>query len=182
MVQKPTGEALAAEAKALKEVGQALAELEGMNLSELRDRYLELFGEVAKSKNLPFLRKKLAFRIQERVEGGLSPRALAQIEALAPEDLPVKRAREKREARARKVPASVAPPEKARDLRLPRTGTLLVREHEGFTHEVEVLEAGFQYRGRSYKSLSALAKEITGTAWNGFLFFGLMSRKVSRGR
>lgn len=177
MSGKQTGEALAAEAKALREVGQALAGLENMGLAQLRERYLALFGEAARSKNLPFLRKKLAFRIQERVEGGLSPFARQRLTELAPEALPVKPARE-----VRRVPKSAPAPEsKARDPRLPEAGTVLVREHGGFDHEVEVLEDGFRYRGRTYRSLSAIAREITGTAWNGFLFFGLKAGKVSHG-
>jgi len=48
-----------------------------------------------------------------------------------------------------------------------------MREHKGYTHEVEVLDKGFHYRGRTYRSLSAIAKEIAGTPWNGFAFFGL---------
>lgn len=178
MSRNQTGEALAAEAKALREVGQALVALEAMGLAQLRERYQALFGETARSKNLPYLRKKLAFRIQERVEGGLSPFARQRLAELAPEVLPTKPGRQ-----VRRVPTPTPAPQfKARDPRLPEVGTALVREHGGFDHEVEVLEDGFRYRGRTYRSLSAIAREITGTAWNGFLFFGLKAGKVSHGR
>lgn len=177
MLQKQKGEALAAEAKAMREVAKELAELDGMNLSELRVRHLELFGEEAKSKNLPFLRKKLAFRIQERVEGGLSLWAQMRVVELGPEDLPKGRSRERKEKVQKIKKTSSLPVSKDRDSRLPEVGTVLMREHGGFAHEVEVLGSGFSYRGRTYQSLSTLAKEITGTAWNGFLFFGLISRK-----
>lgn len=66
----------------------------------------------------------------------------------------------------------------ARDPRLPAPGTVLSREHKGFEHEVEVLESGFRYRGREYRSLSAIAKEIAGTPWNGFTFFGLGKERI----
>ncbi len=65
---------------------------------------------------------------------------------------------------------------------MPAVGSILTREHGGAAHEVEVLAEGFSYQGRSYRSLSAIAREITGTAWNGYLFFGLMPRKTDHGR
>ena len=176
------GEALAQEGRMLKKVARELAALAGMGLMPLRELYQELFGTEARSKNLAFLRKKLAFRIQERVEGGLSPQAQARIEALAPTSLPVKR-NPRRAAGARQAaPPALPSAPKPLDPRLPVTGTLLTREHAGVAHEVEVLATGFRYRGRTYRSLSAIAKEITGTAWNGFLFFGLTIRKVDHGR
>lgn len=175
MGSKTTGEALSVEEKTLKELASALEALDGMNLVQLREQHVELFGEPARSKNLPYLRKRLAFRIQERIEGGLSPLAQSRIRDLAPGELPVKIPRVTRHA---KPEASVTP---ARDGRLPDVGTVLVREHAGLTHEVEVLESGFRYSGRRYGSLSAIAKEITGTAWNGFLFFGLTAKPVKHG-
>ncbi len=165
------GEALAQEAALMRKLGAQLAELQTMALAELRARHLDLFGEEAKSKNLPFLRRKLAFRLQERAEGGLSPEARARIEKLAPAELPTK-------AKVVGAPrkAALRAPEKmpARDARLPVPGTVLRREFRGLEHAVDVREDGFSYRGRTYRSLSALAKEITGTVWNGFAFFNLM--------
>lgn len=169
MVRKDTGEALAQDAHLMRQVGAQLASLEGMGLAELRTQYRELYGEDAKSKNLPFLRKKLAYRLQERVEGGLSPAALARIEELAPAELPDDPARPK----ARVLPALPPKTQRERDCRLPEAGTMISREHKGLLHEVEIKEDGFRYRGKSYTSLSTIAKEITGTAWNGFTFFGL---------
>jgi len=64
----------------------------------------------------------------------------------------------------------------AEDARLPAPGTVLTRAYGGLAHEVRVLEAGFEYQGTSYRSLSRIAKEITGTSWNGFVFFGLATR------
>ena len=59
------------------------------------------------------------------------------------------------------------------DSRLPMPGSILMKEHRGKTIVVRVLDSGFEYDGRRFASLSAIAKEITGTKWNGFLFFGL---------
>lgn len=169
MSHEDTGEALRADAALMRKLGLQLAGLQEMGLADLRARHLELFGEDAKSKNLPFLRRKLAFRLQERVDGGLSPAARERLNTLAPRELPVKK------PQTRKIPAP--PPRPARDPRLPVVGTVLTRAFRGLTYEVEVLETGFRYRGRLYTSLSTIAKEITGTSWNGFAFFGLGKEK-----
>jgi hypothetical protein len=58
-----------------------------------------------------------------------------------------------------------------RDPRLPSPGTILKRVHDGVEHQVKVLADGFEYRGEQYRSLSKVARTITGTPWNGFLFF-----------
>jgi len=172
MAGRTHNETLAKEAGIMRRLGEEVAALHDMNMAQLKARYREVYGEEPRSKNLPFLRKKLAFRLQERVEGGLSPYALARIEELAPKELePVKTPKGQRAARV--------PPEKkvvlqVRDPRLPEVGTVLKREFRGCTHEVEVLDQGFRYLGRNFNSLSTIAKEITGTAWNGFGFFGLM--------
>ena len=67
------------------------------------------------------------------------------------------------------------------DVRLPMPGGLLAKEHKGETHVVKVLDNGFDYDGRLYRSLSAIAQEITGTKWNGYLFFGI-AKEVAHGR
>src|ERR1035441_9533098 len=67
------------------------------------------------------------------------------------------------------------------DARLPVPGGLLAKEHKGETHVVKVLDNGFDYDGRLYRSLSAIAQEITGTKWNGYLFFGI-AKEVAHGR
>ena len=59
-----------------------------------------------------------------------------------------------------------------RDKRLPIPGSLIVKKYKGRTYEVRVLEQGFQYNGMNYKTLTEIAREITGTHWNGFMFFG----------
>jgi len=63
-----------------------------------------------------------------------------------------------------------------RDPRIPPVGTVLRRVFQGVAHEVTVCSEGFEYAGQRFKTLSAVAKHITGTPWNGFLFFGLKKR------
>jgi hypothetical protein len=68
-----------------------------------------------------------------------------------------------------------------RDPRLPEPGTVITREHGGVEHRVTVLEDGFEYRGERFPSLSKVARAITGTNWNGYLFFRLQRRGRTRG-
>lgn len=169
-----------AESSFLRSVVKEISDLQDQGLVPLRARYAELFGEEAKSKNLPYLRKKIAFRLQEHMEGGLSEEALARIQELAPEGQtsgirPAKR-------RILGPQNATSAPSEPRDPRLPMAGTILAREFKGFAHSVTVQEHGFTFRGRTYRSLSAVAKEITGTPWNGFLFFGLTRRGTTDGR
>lgn len=179
MASRKSKEGLAQDRKAMSEVARELAAIRTMRLPQLRVRYRELFGGETKSKNLPFLRKKLAWRVQELVEGGLFPDTQALIAELAPRALVQKRAKPTFEkGRGAASPdARSAAPSSARDPRLPAVGTVLSREYQGTLHEVEVQADGFLHRGKTYRTLSALAKAITGTAWNGFLFFGLIARK-----
>ncbi len=180
MVGKTKGEALSKEAAVLRALGKEIGELQELGFRDLRARYLAVFGEEARSKNLQFLRKKIAFRLQEQMEGGLSEAAQERITELAPQEVPTGSVRRPR--RPALTPASLTSGAGGRDPRLPKAGTVVSREYKGFLHEVQVLKAGFLYRGRSYQSLSAIAKEITGTPWNGFLFFGLKAKGGTHGR
>lgn len=157
-------------------VTRELQALGRMNMEALRAKYHEAFGQQTTSHNAAYLRKKIAWRIQEIAEGGVTERTLARLEELA-----------------RTVPLRERPPSPAgactpsgaaakiaaavRDPALPPIGTILRRVYQGTAHEVRVADNGFVYRGKTYKSLSTIAKAITGTTWNGRLFFGLTSRK-----
>lgn len=152
---------------------QQLACLEGMTVGELAEKFREVFGSPTRTRNKAYLRKKIAWRIQELAEGGLSERALARIEELAPlapvrwrPALPDLGQGHPRQADSATV----------RDPRLPAPGSILVRVYKGVEHKVTVLADGFQYDGNRYRTLSELAKLITRTAWNGFLFFHLQRR------
>ena len=69
-------------------------------------------------------------------------------------------------------------PVEPRDPRLPAVGETITKVYKGETHEVRVLDDGFEWQGTTYKSLSKLAKAITGSIWNGYGFFGLLAAKV----
>jgi hypothetical protein len=150
-----------------------------MTTRELAEKYLEVFGVPTRTNHKDYLRKRVAWKIQEIAEGGLSARALAKIDELAalsplPWNRPV--------GAAEAAPADAAPEtaSPARDLRLPPAGTVLKRAHGGVQHEVTVLEKGFEYGGERFRSLSAVARKITGTAWNGFAFFNLAAVAATR--
>ncbi len=149
-------------------VARELAALGAMNSAELAAKYEKLLGRPARTRNAQYLRKRLAWEIQARIEGGLSETALARIEALgkmAPSDW--KGGLSGRGAPA--GPKATAAP--SRDPRIPPAGAVLARTHEGAEHRVTVLADGFEYRGERYRSLSMIARLITGTAWNGYHFF-----------
>ncbi|EAU61796.1 putative bacteriophage-related protein [Stigmatella aurantiaca DW4/3-1] len=155
----------------LADVPQQLAALASMSVPELAEKYLEVYGEPTRSRNKGYLQKRLAFRIQELAEGGLSTRAVARIAELG-DKLPERwRMRQVQESK----PAAPPPPAAAdgRDARLPAPGTVLTRVYKGTQHQVTVREGGFEYEGQLHRSLSSIAKQVTGTAWNGFRFFGL---------
>ena len=143
-----------------------IAALKPMTVGQLREVYLAKFGEASNSRNKQWLFKRIAWRIQELAEGGLSERAKKRAEELANDaDLRLRP--------PKGVPVEPPAPKAKRDPRLPAIGTVLKREFNGKEHVVAVDDAGFTYKGKPYKSLSAIAKQITSTQWNGFLFFGL---------
>ena len=147
-----------------------IAALKPMTVGQLREVYAEKFGEGSKSRNKQWLFKRIAWRIQELAEGGLSERAKKRAAELANDaDLRL------RPPKGHKAPEA-APPQPKRDPRLPAVGTDLKREFNGKEHVVAIGESDFTYKGKPYKSLSAIAKQITGTQWNGFLFFGLVQK------
>ncbi|MBU8900710.1 DUF2924 domain-containing protein [Corallococcus sp. M34] len=174
--------------KELADLPQQLAALASMSVPELAEKYQELYGEPTRSRNRDYLKKRLAFRIQELTEGGLSTRAVARIAELG-DKLPERwRMRQVEDAKpsALPPPAAVggrAPAADGRDARLPPQGTVLTRVFKGTQHRVTVREGGIEYEGQLHRSLSSVAKLITGTAWNGFTFFNLKdggSKAVAR--
>ena len=149
------------------ETAAKLAALSGMTSAELASQYQALLGVAPRSRNRQYLRKRLAYRIQELAEGGLSQRALDRIEELIRLEPPPWR----RSATAPMAPVPAPSARAGRDPRLPTPGTVLARLHRGAEHRVTVLADGFEYRGERYRSLSRIARLITGTPWNGYLFF-----------
>lgn len=154
---------------------EQLAALKRFEGRELQARYVELFGERAPTHHRVWLVKRIAWRLQALAEGDLSERAKRRAAELA-NDADLRLAPPKAE---RPRPATLASPPTLHDSRLPMSGAVITRKYKGTTLEVKVLADGFQYEGRCYKSLSAVAKAITGTHANGFHFFRL-SKEQSR--
>lgn len=152
--------------------------LRGMKVAELRVKWRELFGEDSRSNNRDFLWRRLAWRVQELAYGGLSDRAKARLAELSKEVdirfLPPRGWKQTIEAATTARPAVDGGP--VRDPRLPKPGTVLSRLYRGHDIRVAVLDKGFEWEGRPYRSLSAIAREVTGQRWNGMLFFGLTKR------
>ncbi|MGR3593063.1 MAG: DUF2924 domain-containing protein [Limimaricola soesokkakensis] len=139
-----------------------LATLKTTPTLELKKQWRELFDSEPPPFNRRYLESRLAYRIQELAYGGLKLETIRRLERLGEEldggD------RSKRRIRT--------------DL-MPIAGTRLLREWQGVEQVVTVTADGFEWQGRPYKSLSAIARAITGTRWNGWVFFGL---KNHRGR
>jgi hypothetical protein len=137
-----------------------IAALKAKSTAELRDMWRELFDREPPVLGRCYLEDRLAYRVQELHFGGLSDRARRRLDALA-DQLEPKAARR-------------------RDPGRPIAGTQLRRQWKGVEHVVTVREHDFEYNGRPYKSLSAIACDITNVRWNGWLFFGLRSAGKTR--
>jgi hypothetical protein len=176
---------------ALQAVTGQIAALAHRSTRDLVRQYEEVFGAPPRSRNVRWLRKRIAFRLQEAAEGSLSDRARLRVAELG-DELPLAwRERLGRAHAAASVASAAAPPASStaphcappmrasvarRDPRLPAPGTVLRRTHEGVEHQVVVLDVGFRYRDETFTNLSHIARLITGTSWNGYLFFGLKQR------
>ena len=133
-----------------------LTALQTATAAELKEQWRALFGKEPPPFNRPYLVSRLSYRVQELAYGGLKPETRARLEALGEQldggNVVLRRIR----ADSRPLP-----------------GTRLVREYDGVQHVVTVRADDFEYEGRPYRSLSAIARHITGTRWNGWVFFGL---------
>jgi hypothetical protein len=141
------------------QVLRRLAALQTAPTTDLKAQWRALFGKEPPPFNRPYLQSRLAYRIQELAYGGLKPETRARLEALGEQldggNVVLRRIR----ADSRPLP-----------------GTRLVREYDGVEHVVTVRADDFEFEGRPYRSLSAIARHITGTRWNGWTFFGLKGR------
>jgi hypothetical protein len=145
-----------------------VAALQRLSIRQLRQRFAELFGEATHAGNKTWLIKRIAWRMQALAEGDLSERARRRAQELARDaDLRLNPPHPKTSTPPQ--PQAVIAPAAAVDPRLPPPGTILTRPYKG--QLVQVLTEGFAYAGRVYPSLSAVAKAVTGSHCNGFLFF-----------
>ena len=140
-----------------------IAALKAAPTPDLRILWRDLFETEPPLQNRRFLESRLAYRIQELEYGELKPTIVERLEALGEE-----------------LDGGNAEIRKRRTDDQPIAGTRLIREYQGVEHCATVLADGFEYQGRPYKSLSAIARAITGTRWNGWVFFGI--RRSGTGR
>jgi hypothetical protein len=149
-------------------ISQQLLELQSLNTAQLAGRYAELHGQPPRIKNRALLLRRVAWKLQELAFGGLPERAKNRLdEMIAAIDLPLR------------DPTPPQPRATQRgETRGPMVGTTLIRKWHDSEIRVEAREGGFEWNGTIYKSLSAVAKAITGANWNGKLFFGLTQRKA----
>jgi len=136
-----------------------LAALQAAPIARLKEQWRELFGKEPPPWNKAYIQSRLAYRIQELAYGGLKPETRARLEALG-EQL------DGGNVVLRRIRADSRP----------LAGTRLLREWQGVQHVVTVRQDDFEFEGRPYQSLSAIARHITGTRWNGWTFFGLRAR------
>src|SRR5882724_8973356 len=149
-----------------------IAGLDRLTMAQLRARYAELFGESTAVKNRTWLLRRVAWRLQCLTEGDLSERARQRAAELANDaDLRTTVPRVKEPVPVALEGSEPPAPACRSDSRLPMPGTILTRDYKGQSLQVEVLAAGFAYAGQTYKSLSAVAKAVTGAHCNGFWFF-----------
>jgi hypothetical protein len=137
-----------------------LAALKTMPAAQLKEQWRELFGTEPPPYNRPFLESRLAYRIQELAYGGLKPETVRRLQQMGEE-----------------LDGGKVDVRRARHDRKPIVGTRLVREWRGTEYTITVLADGFEWQGRPYRSLSAIARAITGTRWNGPLFFGVVNHR-----
>jgi hypothetical protein len=137
-----------------------LAAFKAMSVNELKTEWQALFDAPAPNNSRTFLESRLAYRIQELTYGGPDKQTRRLLDLLADE-----------------VEGTLTRKTQIADPRNPVVGTKLIREWDGIAHTVTVLKEGFEWGGKRYKSLSAVARAITGTRWNGYRFFGLRERK-----
>jgi hypothetical protein len=140
------------------EVLRRLETLCDLGPDELRKEWRRLYRGQPPRLSRDLLVRAIAYRIQEIRYGGLSKATSRKLAALV---------------QARRSDAEIAPQGAQRI----RAGARLVREWNGRTHTVVVEEVGFSYADRSYRSLTAIARDITGARWSGPRFFGLAEKK-----
>ena len=138
-----------------------LAALKTATTPELKAQWRDLFDSEPPPFNRRYLESRLAYRIQELAYGGLKPETIRRLERLGEE-----------------LDGGDRKKSRIRADTMPIAGTRLLREWQGVEYIVTVTADGFEWQGRPYKSLSAIARAITGTRWNGWVFFGLKNRRA----
>jgi hypothetical protein len=136
------------------ELYSELASLTALGPERLKERWRILYGtEPPPRISEDLLRRAIAYRLQEHTFGGLKPSTRRLLQRIAEDARP----RSSSATSRRKLSA----------------GAVLIREWQGTSHQVTVLEDGVLFRGKRHRSLSEVARKITGNRWSGPLFFGL---------
>jgi len=155
-------------------IEKEVAILERMATRDLQARYAAVFGEGTRVHNRTWLIKRIAWRIQALAEGDLSERARQRAAELANDaDLRLSPPKAKP---ALALEGTSSSPRFVRDNRLPEPGTIITRAYKGQHLQIKVLQTGFEFAGNVYPSLSAVAKKVTGSHCNGYLFFRLIQK------
>ena|SRR5579863_10113613 len=146
-----------ASASGPEELAAEIARLSKLDIDELRERWKAIYGkapslEIGRS----FLTRAIACRLQERAYGGLKPSTNRLL--------------------ARSTEETATGSSKEPQTRMAQSGTILIREWRGTPHRVTMLEDGVSFNGKRYRSLSEVAREITGSRWSGPRFFGMRSQ------
>ena len=153
------------------ELATEIAGLQHLKTKALKQRYRDLFGEDSPSSNHSYLVRRIAWRLQAIALGDLSQRARARaVELACDADL---RVRPTPQVCRQIDGTAIEQPRPISDPRIPPVGQTVTREYRGRTVSVKILARGFEWDGRVYGSLSAVAWHATGTRWNGYAFFGL---------
>lgn len=160
-------------------ISSQILSLQKMTVGQLQKKWLDLYGEPTRSCNRQFLWRRLAWRVQELAYGGLSDRAKARLAELNCDNqtrfLPPRNWNPHvPSAQGQKVTIGAS---QVRGPRLLDLGTVITRQYRGQDIKVTTFEKGFDWEGQTYRSLSAVARAVTGQKWNGWLFFGLTKRK-----
>jgi len=159
-------------------VGRQIAQLRRMTVTQLRQKHLEAFGEPTRSGHKDYLVKRIAWRLQAQGEGDLSERARRRAEQLANDaDLRTTAPKVKPDD-GHSSTTTTAAVAFDHDPRVPLPGSILTRRYKDRDIVVKVRPKGFEFEGEVYRSLSGVAKAITGTHWNGFHFFSLRQNGV----
>jgi len=135
--------------------------LYGMPTNVLKERFLAMFPEKNAPSNKDFLCRRIAYKLQEDAFGSLSTNAADQLNRLKTELDPLKDL-------GQRQPQG---PKEKQPRNIPLPGTIIMKVYKGRLLQVKVLQKGFEYEGKSYRSLTHLAREITGVPQSGFVFF-----------
>jgi hypothetical protein len=162
-------------------IAKEVAALGRMTVKDLRAKHIEVFGEATRSGNKDWLRKRIAWRIQANASGDLSERARRRADELA-NDADLRTTAPKVTPDSQVAITTTASVAFDHDSRLPMPGAILRRPYKGREVVVRVLPRGFEYEGEVYRTLSAVARAVTGTHWNGYHFFNLTPGKPAPGK